>query len=130
MQVEYREVPMLARWQHSNPHRPAPPDLGSGQIRSWECRIDSSTVGHCSGNARTGQVLGLMVEHGHEGKGIGTQLLSLVVSWLRAEQVKRLWLEAPLSPQPRARRFYQSRGWVSTGRRVGTEMEIFELRNE
>lgn len=130
MQVEYREVPMLALWQLSNPGRSAPPDLANGKIRSWECRIDAQTVGHGSGNARTGQVLGLMVEHKHEGKGIGTQLLALVVGWLRTEHVKRLWLEAPASPHPRARGFYQSRGWTPTGRRVGTTMEIFELRNE
>jgi GNAT superfamily N-acetyltransferase len=99
----------------------------SGQLKSWECVLDDQKVGHCSGNSRTGQILGLMVLPAYEGNGIGSKLLSTVVEWLSAEGTNRIWLEGPADPQLRAHRFYRSRGWVPTGESVGDGLEIFEL---
>jgi GNAT superfamily N-acetyltransferase len=130
VQVDYVEVHMLALWQRTNPDAVAPTDLAEGKIRSWECRIGSRTTGHCAINARTGQILGLMVQQGYEGRGIGTTLLSLAVACLRGEGANRIWLEAPSSPDAPSRAFYRSRGWIPTGRMVGTALEEFELPDE
>jgi ribosomal protein S18 acetylase RimI-like enzyme len=94
-------------------------DLASGRIRTWECLHDSRVVGHCTGDSQTGEILGLAVLPGYEGKRIGRRLLALVVEWLRASGAQKIWLAAPANPTQRAHGFYRAQGWRPTGERVG-----------
>lgn len=106
---------------------PSRADLLNGCVRLWECVDGSQVVGHGAGDARTGEVLVLDVHHNYQGRGIGRQLLSLIVSWLRAEGVQRIWLAAPSDRQLRAFGFYRALGWRPTGVHVNSGNEVLEL---
>jgi GNAT superfamily N-acetyltransferase len=93
----------------------------------WECVGDSRVVGHCAGNAATGEVVSLSVLPNYEGLGIGRRLLSLVVDWLRAEGAGRIWLDAPTDPSRRAYGFYRALGWQPSGEHLAQGHEILEL---
>lgn len=97
------------------------------KVKVWECICDSKVVGHCAGNAVTGEVLSLSVLPNYEGRGIGRRLLSLVVDWLRAEGATRIWLDAPSDPSRRAYGFYRALGWQPSGEHVIPDHEILEL---
>jgi hypothetical protein len=68
-----------------------------------------------------------MVRPDHEGMGLATRLLSMVVEWLRAEGTVRIWLEAPSDPARRAYGFYRARGWMPTGEGTGEGSESWGL---
>jgi ribosomal protein S18 acetylase RimI-like enzyme len=97
------------------------------RVKLWECMDDSRVVGHCSGDKTTGEVLSLTVRAGYQGRGIGRKLLSLVVSWLRAEDAQRIWLVAPSNPSSRAFGFYRALGWRATGEMREGDSEVLEL---
>jgi ribosomal protein S18 acetylase RimI-like enzyme len=99
----------------------------TGSIKLWECADNSQVVGHCSGNVATGEVLSLSVHPGYEGRGIGRELLSLVVNWLREAGPKRIWLLAPSDPSLRAFGFYRAMGWQPTGEQLETGNEVLEF---
>jgi GNAT superfamily N-acetyltransferase len=96
-------------------------------IKAWECLCDSKVVGHCAGNARTGEVAILSVLPDFEGQGIGRRLLTLVVDWLRAEGATRIWLAATSDPSHRAYGFYRALGWQPSGSHLAHGDEILEL---
>ena len=87
---------------------------------------DSLVVGHCVGDAASGEVLGLSVLPDYQGQGIGRRLLSLVVEWLRTTGARRIWLAAPADSSLRAYGFYRALGWVPTGEPSGDGSEILE----
>lgn len=99
-----------------------------GRIKLWECADESKVIGHCSGDVATGEVLSLSVHPSYEGRGVGRMLLSLVVGWLQAEGVKRIWLVASSDPSQRAFGFYRELGWRPTGELVTNSSEILALR--
>jgi GNAT superfamily N-acetyltransferase len=103
---------------------PLPPPI---KVKVWVCVCDSTVVGHCAGNAATGEVCSLSVLPNYEGLGIGRQLLSLVVDWLRAEGATRIWLDAPSDPSLRAHGFYRALGWRPSDDHLAQDHEILEL---
>jgi GNAT superfamily N-acetyltransferase len=96
-------------------------------IKAWECVCDSKVVGHCAGNATTGEVAILSVLPDFEGQGIGRRLLTLVVDWLRAEGATPIWLVATSNPSHRAYGFYRALGWRPNGSQLGHGDEVLEL---
>lgn len=107
------------------PHTQA--DLLNGRVRIWECAADSQVVGRCAADMRNGEIIFLDVQRGYEGLGIGAQLLSIGVGWLRAEGALRIWLVAPSNPTLRAFGFYRALGWRPTGASIDDANEILEL---
>jgi len=103
-------------------------DLRSGKIAGYVCTCDGRVVGFCSGNVGSGEVLVLAVLPDYEGRGIGKQLLSQVVSRLIAAGMERVWLAAAADPTVRAYGFYRALGWRPTGATIWNGDEILELR--
>jgi len=123
----FREVSLLSLWRSLNKDVEPPPGIDDGSIRSWECVLDDEVLGHCTGDIRTGRIISLTVQAGHEGKGIGTKLLSLVTEWLRGSGAATIWLEGPSDTSLRAHRFYCLQGWIPTGKKLSEHTEAFEL---
>lgn len=126
--MEFREARLQDLWRDRHPGRPVPAELE--RLRSWECVLDARTVGHCTGDSTTGEIVGLAVAPTHQGLGIGRKLLSMVVDTLRAAGVIGIWVAAPADPTLRAYGFYRAVGWVPNGARAGNGSEILELRSE
>lgn len=126
--LEFREVRLQDLWRDTHPGKPVPTEVG--RLRSWECVLDSHTVGHCTGDSTTGEIVGLAVAPAHQGLGIGRKLLSLVVDAIRAAGASRVWLAAPSDPTLRAYGFYRTIGWVPTGERTSDGSEILELGSD
>ena len=92
--------------------------------RGWVAEADGEVVGFAIGNAATGNIWALFVDPAHEGKGYGRQLHDVMVSWLWAQGLDRLWLATEAGT--RAERFYQRAGWTPAG--AGSDGEVrFEL---
>ena len=121
----YRETPLEDLWHQSHPDASIPTQLG--QYINWQCVFESQVVGHCTGNLLTGEIVGLAVATTHQGRGIGRQLLSVVVEKLRAAGATRIWLAAPSDPSLHAYGFYRAAGWVPTGARTADGSEVLEL---
>jgi ribosomal protein S18 acetylase RimI-like enzyme len=109
---------------------PTMADFVSGRMKMWECISDSQTIARCAGDSATGEIISLSVSPNYEGQGIGRQLLSIVVGWLRAQGKERIWLAAPADPSFRAYGFYRALVWRSTGEQNKDGSEILELTKE
>ncbi|MBJ7557027.1 GNAT family N-acetyltransferase [Marinomonas spartinae] len=93
---------------------------------SWSPLIDNGTyvgnvaikqdevIGFCFGNTETGEILVLAILAGHEGEGIGKQLLNQTSDDLFSVGHSELWLAATAKPVVRAYGFYRSVGWNPT----------------
>ena len=55
----------------------------------------------------------LFVRPGYEGKGIGTKLQQIMLSWYFMQTSHPVWLST--SPGTRAEKFYRKSGWQETG---------------
>jgi ribosomal protein S18 acetylase RimI-like enzyme len=102
----------------------------SRRLIFWECVDESLIVGHCSGDTATGEILSLSVLKAYEGRGIGRKVLLLVVTRLRAEGARRIWLVAPSNPTHRAFGFYRALGWRPVGEAREGDTEVLELAPE
>jgi len=90
--------------------------------------INDEVVGFCSGDTRTGEVLVLAVLPEYEGRGLGSNMLALVMDKLRAAGWDRLWLAASPDPAIRAHGFYRHLGWVDSGEREENGDEVLEYK--
>jgi ribosomal protein S18 acetylase RimI-like enzyme len=104
-------------------------DVLSGRVKFRECVHDGRVIGHCIGNAATGEILGLSVDHAYRRQGIARKLLSQVVDLLRADGAGRIWLAAPSDSTLPAYRFYRALGWQPSGEQLAGGDEILELRS-
>lgn len=77
--------------------------------RGWVVTDADEVVAFAVGNRDTGSVWALFVDPAHEGKGHGRRLHDVMVEWLFAEGVERIWLST--DPGTRAQRFYEAAGW-------------------
>jgi len=78
--------------------------------------LDGAVVGTCALIRHTDGLFELSkmaVADNHQGKGIGTQLLSHVIAWARARSIKTLFVETNTVPE-RAVRLYQRVGFRET----------------
>ena len=79
--------------------------LGKG----WVCEQNGYVLGFSFAARKSQSIWALFVRPGHEGRGIGKQLLTLAADWLFADGAARVVLGT--APDTRADRFYQAQGW-------------------
>lgn len=90
-------------------------DIESGALPGWVARSAGGMIGYCFGAAKTGEVVVLALHPAHEGRGLGSHLLRLVVQELRSHGHARLFLGCSTDPRVRSYGFYRHLGWKSTG---------------
>jgi len=131
MDLEFRATKLpdadVRKLQAAAASEPFAADVLSGRVKFRECVHDGRVVGHCIGNSRTGEILGLSVDSDHRRQGIARTLLSLVVDALRADGVSRIWLAAPRDSTQPAHHFYHAQGWRQTGEDPAGSQVILEL---
>ena len=120
----YRQASLQDLWRETHSDRPIPAELG--QYTNWQCVCEAQVIGHCTGNYKTGEIIGLSVDSMYRRRGIGKKLLSLVVEAIRAAGTAKIWLSAPSDPALPAFGFYRVVGWAPTGERTGDGEEILE----
>ncbi|WP_421724968.1 GNAT family N-acetyltransferase [Bauldia sp.] len=96
-------------------------------VRGWLCEEDGKVVGFSMGDRSNGEVQVVAVLPTHEGRGVGSTLLSQVRDWLASEGYEEIWLLANPDPNIRATGFYKKLGWRATGVMRGHD-EVFRLR--
>jgi len=84
-------------------------------VKGWLCEEAGQVVGFAMGDLSKGEVGVVAVLPGHEGRGIGRNLLTLVQNWLFSESFDEIWLLADPDPSLRAHGFYRKLGWQPTG---------------
>lgn len=102
--------------------------IRDGSAPGYVCCVDDRMIGYCFGDRDSGEVVVLALLPGFEGKGIGKQLLQLVVDDFRATGFKRLFLGCSTDAAARSYGFYRHLGWVSTGELDDAGDEILEIR--
>jgi GNAT superfamily N-acetyltransferase len=90
--------------------------------RGWVVDTEEGIAGFSVGNAKTGNIWALFVDPVQERKGYGRRLHDVMVEWLFAQGLTRLWLGT--QPGTRAERFYLAAGWRPTGDVDGGEVEL------
>ncbi len=93
--------------------------------RGWVAEIDGTPVGFAFAN-RSGLIWALFLQPGHEGMGIGKQLLTLCLDWLRDLGVQTAFLDT--GANTRAETFYRRQGWRETARDGTSIAFALELR--
>jgi len=91
------------------------PLIESGVFKGTVCEVSEKVIGFCWGEVHSGEILALAVLPDYEGKGIGTNLLSSVVTVLKQSGSVQLWLAASPDPKVRAHGFYRRLGWTFKG---------------
>lgn len=102
-------------------------DIASGEVPGFVCISDGRIIGYCFGASGTGEVRVLAILPEFEEKGIGRELLRLVVEDLQTYGHRRLFLGCSPDPESRSHGFYRHLGWVSTGTYDSHGDEILEL---
>ena len=90
-------------------------DIRSGELPGFVCTAGDDMAGYCFGSATTGEVVVLALLPAYEGKGIGRDLLSQIVSLLHRLGHKQLFLGCSADPSVRSYGFYRHLGWRSRG---------------
>jgi ribosomal protein S18 acetylase RimI-like enzyme len=85
----------------------------------WLCEEDGEAAGFAMGDGLTGEMWVIAVAPGHEGKGIGSRLLSLVEGWLFSQGWEEIWLTTDRDTSLRAYGFYIAMGWRDDAIRDG-----------
>jgi ribosomal protein S18 acetylase RimI-like enzyme len=101
-------------------------DVLGGRVKFLECVDDALIVGHCIGNAATGEIIALSVEPSYRRKGVARKLLAQVVDLLRDDNARRIWLAAPRDSTLPAYGVYRAMGWQPTGEHPTDREEILE----
>jgi GNAT superfamily N-acetyltransferase len=81
--------------------------------RGWVIEAKGEIVAFAFGDATDGSIWALFVDLGHEGKGYGKQLQAVMLDWLWAQGLQRLWLTTARGS--RAEQFYGMTGWQAAG---------------
>ena len=102
-------------------------DLRTGTLPGYVCTDQEVIAGYCFGEAATGEVVVLALLPAYERRGVGRQLLSLVVEHLRLCGHHRLFLGCSADPSTRSHGFYRHLGWTSTGTFDRAGDEVLEL---
>jgi GNAT superfamily N-acetyltransferase len=102
-------------------------DVQSRVVLGFVCTQARQMAGYCFGASETGEVVVLALLPDHEGRGIGRELMNLVVAELRALGHRRLFLGCSPDPSVRSHGFYRHLGWRSTGSFDALGDEVLEL---
>jgi len=81
--------------------------------RGWVVEEGGEIVAFAIGNASDGNIWALFVDPAAQGRGHGSRLHDVMVEWLFAQGLDRLWLGT--GNETRARRFYEKHGWREAG---------------
>lgn len=90
-----------------------------GTFKGWLCEIGERVVGFAMGDSATGELWVIAVLPECIQKGVGTELMNRVESWLFSKGCTELWLTTDVDPTLRAYSFYLHRGWEDDGIRDG-----------
>ena len=90
--------------------------------RGWVCERDGAVAGFAYAAKEDGSIWALFVEPGHEGHGIGRQLLALATSYLFELGHAKVVLGTGAGT--RADRFYAAQGWERTEGAPGDEVQF------
>jgi GNAT superfamily N-acetyltransferase len=85
--------------------------LSRGQ--GWVCEIHGQIVGFAIVDFLHGNIWALFILPAFEKRGIGKQLLDIMLNWYFAQTHKSLWLGT--EPNTRAEKFYRNAGWTEAG---------------
>ena len=99
----------------------------SARGKGWVCEIDGQIIGFAIGDLEKKNVWALFVQPGYEEKGIGRELLILLLDWYYSHTNETIWLST--APDTRAASFYRSFGWKEAGLLSNGELR-FELTAE
>lgn len=101
--------------------------IEDGTLFGWVCTYEARVIGFCTGHSETGEILVLAVLPAFEGRGVGKELLSRVVSALSSKGLAPLWLAADSNPNVRSYGFYRRLGWMPTGEALENGDQVLEL---
>ena len=93
--------------------------------KGWVAERSGEIVAFSMADRADASIFALFVLPGYEARGLGHRLLDLALQWLWDSGAELAWLTT--SPDTRAARFYERRGWVPAGMVPGGDMR-FELR--
>ena len=93
--------------------------------KGWVAERSKEIVAFSMADRADPSIFALFVLPEYEGRGLGNRLLDLALQWLWDSGAELAWLTT--SPDTRAARFYERRGWVPAGMVPGGDMR-FELR--
>lgn len=93
-------------------------------VKGWLCEDDGTVVGFAMGDRSNAEVQVVAVRPGHEGRGIGKDLLLRVQRWLFDAGHDPIWLRANPDPSVRATGFYRRLGWRRTDRFIGGDQVL------
>lgn len=102
-------------------------DVGSGALPGFVAVEDHVIVGYCFGDLASGEIVVLALLPNAEGRGVGRQLLALMVGRLGTAGHARLFLGCSSDPTTRSHGFYRRLGWVPTGTVDHLGDEVLEL---
>lgn len=80
-------------------------------FRGWLYEVDGQVVGFAMGDRATGELWVIAVLPEYVCRGIGSQLLRAVETWLEQEGCRELWLTTDTDKRLRAYSFYRKHGW-------------------
>ena len=100
--------------------------IRDGSLPGHICLSDDTLVGYCFGDKATGEIVVLALLPEWEGRGIGKQLLSMMVQDFKSLGFDRLFLGCSSNPETRSHGFYRHLGWRSTGSFNAAGDEILE----
>lgn len=78
--------------------------------KAWVAEERGHIVAFSIADRSTASIFALFVLPEFEGRGLGTRLLDLAISWLIENSAKKIWLNT--AARSRAAAFYRRRGWV------------------
>jgi GNAT superfamily N-acetyltransferase len=94
--------------------------------RGWVAEVDGRIVGFAIGNHQSGNIWALFLLPEFERRGIGRRLHDVMIDWLWAQGLERLWLGT--APNTRAQAFYQAAGWQQAGVTAQGEVRFERFR--
>jgi ribosomal protein S18 acetylase RimI-like enzyme len=104
-------------------------DIQDGASPGFVCVAEDEMAGYCFGSSKTGEVLVLAMHPNYENRGIGRELLRLVIACLQEQGHERLFLGCSPDPSVRSYGFYRHVGWSSTGTFDENGDEVLEYRH-
>jgi GNAT superfamily N-acetyltransferase len=96
--------------------------------RGWVVEQAGEIKAFAIGNAQTGNIWALFVSPDAQGKGYGSRLHDVMIDWLWAQGLSKLWLTT--GAQTKAKTFYEKRGWQNMGLTTKGEVRFELLRDQ
>jgi ribosomal protein S18 acetylase RimI-like enzyme len=101
--------------------------VAQDELPGYICLERDQMVGYVFADKRTGEIVVLALLPEWEGRGIGRQLLGMIVADLAKLGFRRVFLGCSSDPKVRSYGFYRHLGWKSTGTLDAHDDEVLEL---